>query len=260
VTSCEPIEFCDSTVTLTDDNYLHNLCPQCQPGYTYFYNDTTKLIEFNKCTPKISKILSNNFDLGDNCLAANLTDCKICKKGASIDSKGFCQNFKDNNCEGSFVEFLSNNFIGEIDGLSITNQAIYWANTKTNCDKCRSTFINISYQNSINRCFTSVERENIVYSSSENSTTARLIDSSSAPISDSLKKKLVLYQTTSIPNCASVDVLDDTVCIICNPNFYLNPLSRTCHQILNCVNQEFIFGKKYKIFNKIQIITQMSIP
>lgn len=225
VTSCEEIEFCDKSVTLTNANYLHNLCPQCQTGYTHFYNETTKLVEFDRCTPTISKVLSNNVDLGNNCLAATLTQCKFCKKGASLDPKGFCQNFKDNNCEGSFVEFLDNNFIGEIDGISVTNQAIYWANTKSNCTKCRSTFINISYPTDFKKCFTSVERENIVYASSEESPPAK-----------------VVHQTASIANCASVDVLDATVCVDCSPNFSLDPIKRTCHQILNCAQQEFVLG------------------
>lgn len=228
MTSCEPIEFCDQTVTLTNENYLHNLCPQCQAGHTHFYNETTKLVEFDKCTASISKVLSNGVDLGANCLAATASECKFCKKGASLDSKGFCQNFKDNNCEGSFVEFLDNNFIGEIDGVSITNQAVYWAITKSNCDKCRSTFINLSHSIDFSKCFASVERENIVYPSSEDN------DPSTAPQSRLLQ---------SIANCASVDVLDTTACVTCNPGFSLDPTHKTCHQILNCSQQEFVLGK-----------------
>ena len=228
------------TTTLTNDNYLHNLCPKCNDGHTYFYNESTKLIEFNKCTPIISKVLSNGADLGNNCLASTATSCKICKSGASLDPKGFCQNFKDNNCEGSYVEFLSNNFVGEIDGISITNQAIFWANSKTNCAKCRSTFINISYQQDFPKCFASVERENIVYASNENSS-ARILESNQI-------EKLThppsfpVHQTSSILNCDSADVIDGAVCVVCQQGFLLHPDSRTCHQILNCSQQEYIFG------------------
>lgn len=169
-------------------------------------------------------------------MAASATECKICKKGASFDSRGFCQIFKDNNCEGSYIEFLSNNFIGEIDGISITNQAIYWANTKTDCNKCRSTFINISYQNDFQRCFTSVERESIIYDNS-NTSSARLLEAVKTDLSNS-----IVHQTSSLANCASVDVLDATICIICDHEFYLNPSTRTCHQILNCSEQDFVLG------------------
>lgn len=258
VTSCEIIENCDSSVTLTNENFTHNLCPQCLEGFVYFYNEVTQLIEFNKCTPKISKVLSSGVDLGDNCLAATLDKCKICKKGASFDNKGFCQNFKDNNCEGSFVEFLSNNLIGEIDGVTISYQAIYWANTKTNCEKCRSTFINISYQEDYLKCFTTVERENIVYNSSEETPSARMLQGLKHESSERIlennryqivnnnnnknSQQIALFQTTSIPNCKVVDVIDSSICVVCNENFYLHPLTKNCSQIQNCLNHEFIPG------------------
>lgn len=230
MTSCTAIEFCDLTLTLTNNNYLHNLCPKCMEGFTYFYNETTKLIEFNKCTPILSSVLSSGVDLGTNCLAADDSKCVICKVGTSLDPRGFCQHYKDNNCEGSIVQFLNNNFVGVISGVTITNQAIYWANAKSNCAKCRSTFINVSFQEHHSRCFSTVEREIIVYTSS---------DTSSPPGR--------LLQTASLPDCDSVDIIDSTICVTCKSGFFQHPVLKSCHQILNCDDQQFIEGTVFPL-------------
>lgn len=212
-----------------------NVCPSCIENHTYFYNDTTKLIEFNKCVPGFSKVLSNGYDLIENCLASNDNGCIICQENSSLGSDGFCYTYKDNNCEGIYVKLLHNNLVGEIDSTVENGQAIVWALSRTGCDRCRSTFINVSYHNDYDFCILTKEREDIMMFSSTSSSSE---ENSITNPSKTIKR---ILETTE--NCLKYDVIDTSVCVECSPDYLLNPISRTCEQIQNCSNQTMIFGK-----------------
>lgn len=274
MTTCTEIPFCDKTIASTPENYMFNQCAKCETGYIHFYNDTTKLIEFNKCVPIISKILSNDYELGNNCLAANDTNCVICQEAMSLDKDGFCQQFKDNNCEGVSMRIMHNNILGLVNGIPRANQIIHWAIKRNGCDNCRSSFINMSFDTEFNSCIATVERENILYYS-EPATTEPTPPASKVKISKSLLEQgdlnypefrenkeskedhkrllealknsqiVMLTSSTTIPNCKDADIIKLDLCVTCEANYKINPKSRECAQVKDCQTQSYIYGKHY---------------
>ena len=99
VASCEVIEFCEGFEWL-------NSCSKCKQGYVYQYNDTLKVVEFDKCIAKPESV--------GNCLAAHGTKCYLCESGYVLNDTGVCDNFGVPLC----AHFDSNNYAGIGNKLS----------------------------------------------------------------------------------------------------------------------------------------------
>jgi hypothetical protein len=170
----------------------------------------------------------------NNCLGSNANGCVICKENSSLESDGFCYTHKDNNCEDIYVRLLHNNFIGGFEGTVENGQANVWALVRNGCDKCRSTFINVSYTHEYDFCMVTKEREDILMFSS-----GSLPSDEGSTTPPTLKTKRMLETTD---NCLKYDLITTSICIECSSGYILNPLTRTCIQIANCSKQSLIYG------------------
>lgn len=204
INECEDIgDSCSSSVWL-------NSCSECRSGHIYNYDDTKKIVEFDKCI-----VFADS-----NCFAALLVDgvykCKYCKKGYSKNLDESCELINSPKCivgEMNFMNEYENNFT-----YDQFNVGFYLTPRGSGCHKCFGGYVGLKSS--------SLEQEFICTES------------------DYVKSGIYVSNTNLINNCMNyiVNSNDDLICKVCDENF-LPSTNGKCVPQSNSANCVFFKGE-----------------